>query len=293
MRLRTTLLLCCIGAFTLSIRWSLAAPLPGDMTVATVNGSSISYSTINVDEKELVARFMRSHGREPQSESDMRAIMADRLKIEKENLLRSIRLTIRQQQITRFNISPTDKEVETRWNRWLNDREQEGEPVDIESMPDRHKAFVTTVLAAMEEVVVKGQNIDTVYDRTLADVMSRKEWHLRVKHDSSPERRQALRQSLDWSATQLLDPIKDFLPVVFDEQLNKAIEFDLIKIDREFAEYMRLTDSDPMNEKVRSKSAMYKKAKRQEWWNDQYRAADVLVNIDRFADVQNMLLESR
>lgn len=266
--------------------------VPQDSTVVSVvNGDAITYGDIKVANDAQIprVRFKRVHGRDPQSKSDWQVIERYRHEREMENLLAHIRIVVRHQQMKRFGIDPTERDIQDRWQRWCQEREAEGETVDLKAVTEQTKTTLRRLTRALKEVIDDGQDPNGVYERRLAGTMSREQWESHLRYDSSPKRRKMLEHALEMPDSKLVDYSKGFRLLVIGEELNEAIESELMSTDPEFAEYVRLSKTDPGNKKVQGKGPLYKKAKIYEWWQQMYRKAKIEIKDDRFQDVLTKL----
>ncbi len=255
-----------------------------DVAVAIVNGHEVPYSAIKVATEMARIRFAYEHERDPRTESDIAEVETIRRQYEVKRLADHIRTTIREQQIDRFNISCTDSELKIRWERLLEDRDP------LASQAARN-AKISNLLACLTAVHEEAADADVVYETQLSFKLTRKQWRAVVRQYRSPEQRAALSKILAEKIPDLDDYRDAVTTVLLSEKLDAAIEKELAQTDSEFAEHIRLSASDPGNEKLRSKGPTYKAAKRHEWWQARYREADIKIADDRFRQALRLLFE--
>ncbi len=244
-------------------------------TVATVNGAPCQYKRIKTDSDTLIQRFRKMHGRDPNSDLELAAIQEKRLEDETKRLNRIIRGILREQCVSMFKMDPSETEVARRW--------QEARPkMDIDADIARSRIELQKLVDALKDVVDGGLDADHVYRQRLSGTMSRQEWESRLEHQGIPEVVAQLEHQLTLPASELFNPAEVFRGVLINEQLHRAIEKDLATTDAEFGEYLRLLETDPTNEKIRSRGRNYRAAKRFEWWQDRYHKASVEIHDSRF-----------
>jgi len=263
------------------LQWANGQTRPGSRVIAVVNGELVRYSDVVVapDADVLLARFRREHGSDPETETDKQAMKLAARERESVNVANHIRDIVRRQQIERFGIEPTAQEIEERWKL-----ARQTQHIDQQTAVLRVRNVLREVIAGLEEVIDQGRDPEEVYQRRLADKISREEWKLRIQYQGKPQRRESLKRALALPDEKLFNPRESYRWILTSEKLTDAIDKDLIATDLEFSEYMRLLKTDPSSEKVRIKDHNYVAAKRHEWWQQRYREAKVEIRDKRFED---------
>jgi len=281
MRSRYTSLLFVAALALVVLQWANGQTRPGNRVIAVVNGELVRYSDVVVapDADVLLARFRRAHGRDPETETDKQAIRLAARERESVNLANQIRGIVRRQQIERFGIEPTEQEVEERWKF-----ARQTQHIDQQTAVLRVRNVLREVIAGLEEVIDQGRDPEEVYQRRLADKISREEWKLRIQYQGKPQKRESLKRAFALPDEKLFNPRESYRWILTSEKLTDAIDQELVATDPEFAEYMRLLRTDPGNERVRSKDRNYVAAKRYEWWQQRYREAKVEIQDKGFED---------
>ena len=243
--------------------------------VAIVNAESIPYSAIRVTPEGATIRFVLENGREPVTDADLRQVEQIRRRAEVAQLVGYIQEAIRARQISRMRIQISDAEIKQRSERLI----REGDS------PKAHAAFrekQLNLLDCLRAVHEDSQDADDVYNARLAEGMPPELWKAILRQYRTPEQRVELEELLNYEGDLDVDAQEIARFELRMEKLRRAIEEDLIRTDPEFAEYIRLTKTDPGNEKVQSKGHNYKTAKRDEWWQQRYREAKIEIVDERF-----------
>jgi hypothetical protein len=263
------------GGFAL--RGSDAQPLSGDSVVASVNGEHILYTAIKVTTETAKQRFRSTHRHDPMSTAEEREVEEARVASELSRCRSRIRAVIVRQKLSELGADPTPEEIAGRVEIIEHD-------VDVPKVVGESRVALRAVLAALDEVAENGSDPDAVYAERLIGKLSAEEWQLRVRYESSPERRNLLRRVLELPDSELFNVEDTARSVLATEKSRQAVEAAIIATDPEYAEYVHLAATEPSNPKVQEKSPMYRDAKRYEWWQARYREAKVEIKDERFKD---------
>lgn len=144
------------------------------------------------------------------------------------------------------------------------------------------QAAIRALLEAYREVLDEGASPDEVYRARLQEYMSLDEWKLRLEYEGTPQRRAALESLLGDQAMLLPDFEAHCKELLLDHEVEKIIDSELRRTDREYADYMHLIESDPAHPAIRDKGPLFLKAKRQAWWQAQYQKAKVIITDEKF-----------
>lgn len=243
--------------------------------VAIVNGTPIRYAGIEIATQAVTNRFVFERKRDPATPADLEEIEQTRRRLELKRLGTAIRVTIREQERARLKIEATDEEILARWSRIQSEQDA---PSTVASI----RAKNTALLAALDAVYDDARNPDQVYETQLDGKVSRVEWDAALRQYACKTARESLARLVARDEQSLADLEDAIRAVVLREKLEHAVEEELIRVDPEFAEYVRLSQADPGHEKVQSKGPNYRLAKRSEWWRQRYKEADVQIKDARF-----------
>lgn len=274
---------CCVAVFS-GGGDSTADQLADKGVIAVVNGRAIPYSVIKVTVDAARNRFAYEHERSPATDADGQEVERIRQRYEVKQLVSYIQGTIRSQQVARFSIECSDAELEARWERILEERDQPGTRED-------NRERIANLLDCLRAVHEGSADPDVVYDTRLTHKLTRREWKSVLQQYGAPERRRLLEELLS-DDEEFDDSAKDAArSALIMEKTMEAVEEELIRTDPEFAEYMRLARTDPRNEKVQSKGPNYKTGKRYGWWQERYREAEIELKDERFKDALKELFK--
>lgn len=274
---------CCVAVFSRGGD-STADQLADKAVIALVNGRAIPYSVVKVTVDAARSRFVYEHERSPATDADVQEVERIRQRYEVKQLVSYIQGTIRSQQVARFGIECSDAELQARWERILEERDQPATQA-------RNRAKLANLLDCVRAVHESSADPDSVYDTRLTYRMTRKEWKSVLRQYGAPESRRSLEKLLS-DDQEFDESAKDAArSALIMEKTMEAVEEELIRTDPEFAEYMRLARTDPRNEKVQSKGPNYKTGKRYGWWQERYREAEIELKDERFKDALKELFK--
>jgi len=206
--------------------------------------------------------------------------------MESDRLVHTIRQSIRETELARLRILPTDADIAERCARDYprDERRARGEAM---------RRAISVILQAYERVLEDGDAPEKVYEELLKDQMSREEWIQRVEHDMTKKSIRNMRGALDRTPEELFNCKALMQQLIVMEREGPAIDKEIARLDAEYADYLRLASEDPRSPMLRDKGPMYRQARRYQWWLEQYKRADIKMLDPRFAQVPDKVRSAR
>ncbi len=279
---RTTKGLLCALAFGLV---ATPAEHPPDTTavVAEVNGAQIRCGDVQVPLADAQFRFKLTHGHEPQSEVEVRAVEQLQVELEQRRLAEKLHRTIYEGQRKRLGVDASAAEVATRWGELTKS-------ADPEAAAAKQKAMLSRVLDALTRVYQQGENSDVVYERLLAHDITKQEWEVHLHYFNTVRRRQILEKQIAKSASEFTKPDAGIRALIVQEKMQNAIDREIARVDPTFARYLELSKTDPKNVWLSRLPSDYAEAKRHEWWVQRYRESNIRIREPRYRDALRFLI---
>ena len=249
--------------------------------VAVVEGVDIEYK--KVPEDQIIFLFKLVKGHKPETEAEMLEVEKEREDKEKEIIVSKIKGVIYNKQRERFGIEITGKEVAKNWN-------SRHEGTDFDEAARKLRNYYIPLLSALNLVYEEGEDKDAVYNKMLADKMTKLEWEIRHYNFRTLEMRKVLEDATKRTGDDLRKPNVGIRPMVERKEINKYIDREILNKDPEFAEYKTLLEDDPKNKKLQQFNPNYLDIKRGLWWQEQYKKAKIEIKDDRFKGVLQMLM---
>lgn len=247
--------------------------------VAVVDEHAIPYSAISVTPEMAKERFVFEHEREPESAGEFQEVKGIQHRCETQRLLRRIRAIIRETQIDRFGIRVTEDDIRERWET-MKRRERSLPPTEVTSA-----AKLTALCDGLKAVYEGGRDADGVYTQLLERKMSREEWKAALRQYRSPRMRkelEVLREKGERGLEGMRDDVREILR---EEKLGRAIAEELERTDPELTEAVRRVKSEPLDLEARRQWLRMRTEKRNAWWQQRYREAQIEIKDERFTDV--------
>ena len=138
--------------------------------VAVVEGVDIEYK--KGPEDQIIFFFKLVKGHKPETEAEMLEVEKEREDKEKEIIVSKIKGVIYNKQRERFGIEITGKEVAKNWN-------SRHEGTDFDEAARKLRNYYIPLLSALNLVYEEGEDKDAVYNKMLADKMTKLEWEIR------------------------------------------------------------------------------------------------------------------
>ena len=259
------------------LRAHAEAPM-GNGELATVFGHVIRYADIEADRSSVDAQFLDRYNRTPQGGVDDTLWSTLRHEIEMRRLAIRIRRFVRANEIATRKIVISTEAIEIEWQKTLDS--------GLRAAIREDRPRLSRILAALAKVYDEKQDAATVYQDALVDVLSKDEWNTWVTSNRDPAERRALGE-LYLAEKPMMTPslrggIRESLQ---NRELDQSIDDELKRGDPSFADARRILDgpagADLRSEKV-SAAYQYIRARREEWWIDRCRRADVRVTSPDF-----------
>ena len=283
-RCRTLVRATLVSAVSIVIGLALAeSSARGPEVAAVVEGVAVRMSDIAVSEEEAGFRFRMAKGREPRTSEDERHVEALRADLALRHLAARIRSIVFEKQRHRLGIVVTDAEVSEKWRSLTRG-------LDLSKAIEQQRASLGPLLSALTAVYEKGEDKNVAYEKHLAGRMTPTEWEVQLRYYRTANRRKILVDAVKQTPDDLRKPDPGVRPMLIQEKMNDAIDSEIAREDAEFREYKRLIAAKSPAEMLQRFGRNYLGAKRDAWWRDRYREADIAIVDGRFKAVLGLLL---
>lgn len=271
----------------LLVFWIIKIVLSADIhdtgrTIVRVNSNSVLYSDIMMTTEDVARAFKYRFHRDP-SEEDQEQVQALQQELEASRLVTLIRRQMRNAELQRLQIMPSEAEINARCEQdYPLERRRE--------MGQKARQGAMLLIQAYEGILVDKQSPDQVFESLLDGLMTREEWDLRLEHDVNTRSLQNLRRSIDRPVEELFDCHVMMQQLIIMEREGPVLDAEIAKSDPEYREYLRLADENPSSPEVQDKGPMYRRARRDEWWQKRFAEAQIEIIDPRYQGALDALI---
>lgn len=242
-----------------------------DDIVAVVENIEIRYGDIKVDLNAPAVRlkYENAKGREPDIVKDRDDLEMIRDEIERNNLAQRIYEIVRSRLIRRFGITVDEREVQYMWRQAMRNG-----GLHQEDLAEERRASLERILDALKDVVVHGRAAEVVYEEKLKDMMSLKEWLLRVKYEGKKEIIEKMEELLRRANLGQTD-LSLFREILLKRKLDVIIDRELARQDPKVGQELSLAGARVGATGGWVGVSDYVKERRRLWWQERYREAAI------------------
>ena len=261
-----------------------------DTVIAKVEGQIVIYKEIAEDPERATFVYQLQYGREP-SKIELSNII-DRKEMGR--LAVEIQDIIRQKKIKEFGIDVSDKEMEA----WLKSYYTKYNIDPVETTATINKRF-SALAKALREAQKNPVRERKIYEQQLSMLMSYEEWTGHRRYYNTPEKVSGIEKTLPQKVEDLYKPNPATEAWMLSQKLKNRITEDVSVSNRELKNYYNKAYSGVktkptfigVREKLREQLLLEKKQKKErDWWQEQYKKADIKIKVDKFKNVMDILI---
>lgn len=257
--------------------------------IAIVNGKDILLKDIQVSLDQVKDTLRSRNGGAP-VDKDKSALLEIQKNVETHNLYLKIDTIITDQQIKRFQITVSDKDLHEMWQKYAPAFKK----LTVETKKD-----LVLLSEVLNEVYEEGKDPNKVYEEILSSTTTSKEsWKASLYYYKSPKRRTELKAQLKKENIVMSEDGANFKDTVTHIKLDKEIDKRLQKADPEFAYFKKILPNYyvpwDMPEKglsgEKSDAFTYIRYAREEWWHELYQRSNITILDKKYQEALDTLL---